>query len=75
MTEVDRVSTKSNRLTPPELREPFIAFDDDDSAAEDIKAKRIQLRDTDKSGKCMRYNVNISSITQEIERVRESRDS
>ena len=62
-------------MTPAELREPFIAFDEDDLAAEGIKNKRIKLRETDKSGSGMRYNTNLSSITQEITRVRDSRDS
>ena len=62
-------------MTPIELREPFIAFDDDDSAAEDIKNKRIKLKETDKFGEGMRYNTNLSVITQEITRVRESRGS
>ena len=62
-------------MTPTELREPFIAFDDDDSAAEDIKNKRIKLKESDKFGEGMRYNTNLSVITQEITRVRESRGS
>ena len=50
-------------MTPAELREPFIAFDEDDLAAEGIKNKRIKLRETDKMGSGMRYNTNLSSIT------------
>ena len=50
-------------MTPTELREPFIAFDDDESAAEDIKNKRIKLKETDKFGEGMRYNTNLSVIT------------
>ena len=63
----------SHRATPYELRRPFIVFNDDASAANDIQEKRKALEEINDGRESTMYNTNLSAIVHEIAELKKNR--
>ena len=55
-------SEGSNRVTPYELRRPFMVFHDDEKAVEDIRERRQAMQEIDNGRESLMYDTNLSVI-------------
>ena len=65
----------SHRVTPYELRRPFVVFTDDANAVEDLRYRRQRLQEVEGGRESTMYNTNVSSIVREVAELKKNRRS
>ena len=71
----DGSSNHSHRVTPYELRRPFVVFTDDANAVEDLRYRRQRLQEVEGGRESTMYNTNVSSIVREVAELKKNRRS